>query len=85
MVRYFGRHGCKKFMKNKPVKFYPCKGKDDFLDPALWLGRPVVDKLTDSLPKHAGSNYPIIIDNFFTNPQFLRSSKEKEIAATGNV
>ena len=73
MVPYFGRHGCKQFMKNKPVKFgyklwvaaatplgyiiYPYMGKDDFFDPDLGLGGSVVDKSMDSLPKHAGSNY----------------------------
>ena len=102
MVPYFGRHGCKQFMKNKPVKFgyklwvaatplgyaiqfYPYMGKDDFFDPDLGLGGSVVDKLTDSLPKHAGSNYHIITDNFFTSPQLLRSLREKGIAATGTV
>ena len=60
-------------------------GKDDFFDPDLGLGGSVVDKLTDSLPKHAGSNYHIITDNFFTSPQLLRSLREKEIGATGTV
>ena len=39
----------------------------------------------DSLLKHAGSNYHIITDNFFTSPQLLRSLREKGIAATGTV
>ena len=49
------------------IQFYPYMGKDDFFDPDLGLGGSVVDKLTDSLPKHAGSNYDIITDNFFAS------------------
>ena len=37
------------------------------------------------MPKHAGSNYHIITDNFFTSPQLLRSLREEGIAATGTV
>ena len=59
--------------------------KDDFFDPNLWLGESAVDKLTDTFPKHAGSNYHIISGNFFTCPQLLRSLKEKWIPATGTV
>ena len=101
MVPYFGRHECNQFMKNKVVKFgyklwvaaallgyatefYPYMGKD-FFDSDLRLRGSVVDKLTNSLPKHAGSNYHIITDNFFTSPQLLRSLREKGIAATGTV
>ena len=36
------------------IQFYPYMGKDDFCDPDLGLGVSVVDRLTDSLPKHAG-------------------------------
>ena len=39
----------------------------------------------DSLPKHAGSNYHIITDNFFTSPQLLRSLRERGITSTGTV
>ena len=60
-------------------------GKGEVFDPDLGLGGLVVDKLTDSLPKHAGLNHHIITDNFFTSPQLLRSSREKGIAATGAV
>ena len=49
------------------IQFYPYVGKADFFDTDLGLGGSAVDKLTDSLPKHAGSNYHIKIDNFFTN------------------
>ena len=59
--------------------------KDDFFDPNLSLRGSVFDKLMDSLPKHAGSYYHIITDNFFTSPQLLRSLREKGIASTGTV
>ena len=55
------------------------------VDPDLGLGRSAVDRLTDSFPKHAGSNYHIMTDNFFTSPQLLRSLTKKGIAATGTV
>ena len=58
-------------------------GKNKFLHPDLGLGGSVVDKLTNSMPKHTGSNYHIITANFFTAPQFLRSLRKKGIAATG--
>ena len=45
----------------------------------------IVGNSTNSLPKHAGSNYHIITGNFFTSPQLLRSLREKGIAATGTV
>ena len=59
--------------------------KDDFFDPDLGLGESVVEKLTDSLSKHARSNYQIITDNFSTTPQLPRSLREKGIVATGIV
>ena len=94
MVPYFGRHGYKQFM-NKPVKFgyklriaatpigyaiqcYPYMGKDNFFG----LGGSIVDKSMGSLPKHAGSNYHIVTDNFFTSPQLLRYMREERIAET---
>ena len=67
------------------IQFYAYMGKDDFFDPYLGLGGSVVDKLTNSLPKHAGLNCHIITDNFFTSPQLQRSLKEEGIAATNTV
>ena len=101
MVPYFGRHGCKQFMKNKPavkfeyklwvaatlirytIQFYPYVGKDDFFVPDLGIGRSLIDKLTDSLPKHAESNYHVITDNFFTILNYY--GRERGIAATGTI
>ena len=102
MIPDIGRHGCKQFVKNNPVKlgckfwvaatplrhviqFYPYMDKCDFFDPDLGLRASVLDKLTDRLPKHAGSNYHNITDNLFTSPQLLRFFREKRIAATGTM
>ena len=98
MAPYIGRHGYKQFMKNKPVKFgyklWVAATSLRYFIEFLWLkttsliqiwGLEGLDKLTDSLPKHAGSNYHIITDNFFISPQLLRSLREKEIAVTGAV
>ena len=49
------------------IQFYLYMGKDDFFDPDLGLAGSVIDELTDSLPKHTGSNYHIITDNFITS------------------
>ena len=85
MVPYFGHHGCKQYMRNKPVKFgytfwvvatplgyaiqfYPYTGKDENSDSNLGLGGSVVATLAEKLPSQVGSNYHIIMDNFFTSP-----------------
>ena len=102
MVPYFGRQGCKKYMRNKPIKygykfwvgettlgyaiqFYPYAGKDENYDYNLGLGGSVVATLAEKLPSQVGSNYNIIMDNFFTSPNLLRILKAKGIAATGTV
>ena len=102
MVAYFGRHGCKQYMRNKPVKFgykfwvaatllgyaiqfYPYAGKDENYDSKLGLGGSVVAILAEKLPLQVGSNYHIIMDNFFTSPNLLRILRAKGIAATGTV
>ena len=102
MVPYFRRHGCKQYMRNKPVKFsykfwvaatplgyaiqfYLYAGKDENYDSNLGLGGSVVSTLAEKLPSQVGSNYHIIMDNFFTSPNLLRIMKAKGIAVTGTV
>ena len=102
MVAYLGRHGCKQYMRKKPVKFgykfwvaatplgyairfYSYAGKDENYDSNLRLGGSVVATLAEKLPSQVGSNYHIIMDNFFTSPNLLRILKAKGIAATGTV
>ena len=102
MVPYFGRYGCKQYMRNKPVKFgykfwvaatplgyaiqfCPYAGKDENHVSNLGLGGSVVATLAEKLPLQVGSNYHIVMDNFFTSPNLARILKAKDIAATGNV
>ena len=102
MVPYFGRHGCKQYMRNKPVKscykfcvaatpvgyaiqFYPYAGKDENYDSSLGLGGSVVATLAEKLPSQVGSNYHIIMDNFFTSPNLLCILKAKGIPATETI
>ena len=71
MVPYFQRHGCKQFMRNKPLNFgykwylvNTYMGKDENYDPtrgACWIN----SKLPGSLPNQDGSNYHhIVVDTF---------------------
>ena len=53
------------------IQFYPYLGKNDFFNPDLGLRGSVVDKLMDSLSKHAASDYHVTTDNFFRSPQLL--------------
>ena len=41
--------------------------------------------MAEKLPSQVGSNYHIIMDNFFTSPNLLRILKAKGIAATETV
>ena len=41
--------------------------------------------MAEKLPSQVGSNFPIIVDNFFTSPNLLRILKAKGMAATGTV
>ena len=96
MVPYFGRHGCKQCMRNKPIicghkfwlaatqlgytiQFYPYAGKDENYDSNLGLGDSAVATLAEKLPSQVGSNYHIIMDNFFTSPNLLCILKAKAL------
>ena len=100
ILPYFGHHGCKQYMRNKPVKFcykfcvaatllgyviqfYPYAGKDENYDSNLGLRCSVVVTLAEKVPSRVGSNYHIIMDNFFTSQNLLRILKAKGITATG--
>ena len=102
MVPYFGRHGCKQYMRNKPVKFgykfwvaatllgyaiqfYSYPGKIENFDSSLGLGGCVFATLAEKLPSQVGSNYHIIMNNFFTSSNLQRILNAKGIAATGTV
>jgi len=73
------------------IQFIPYAGKDSQLneygDIGLGLGGSVVARLVETLPsqKESGSNYHVVMDNFFTAPKLLRCLREKSIAASGTV
>ena len=73
------------------IQFRPYLGKDtqlsEYGDIGLGLGAAVVATLVQSLPpqEESGSNYHVVMDNFFTSPGLLRHLREKAIAATGTV
>ena len=67
------------------IQFYPYAGKDENYDSNLGLGGSVVATLAEKLPLQVGSNYHIIMDNFFTSPNLLRIPKAKDIASTGTA
>ena len=67
------------------IQFYPYAGKDENYDSNLGLGGSVVATLAEKLPSQVGSNYHIIMDNFFTSPNLLRILKAKGIAAIGTI
>ena len=49
------------------------------------IGGSVAAISAENLPLQVGSNYHIIMDNFFSSPNLLRILKAKGIAATGTV
>ena len=65
------------------IQFYLYAGKDENYDSNLGLGGSVVVTLAEKLPSQVGSNYDIIMDNFFASPNLQRNLKAKSIAATG--
>ncbi|XP_054720347.1 piggyBac transposable element-derived protein 3-like [Uloborus diversus] len=98
MVRYFGKHGCKMFMKNKPVKF----------GYKLWMlasydGYPfniipyqgAHEKCNEPLSQRVVENllsvvknpafHKVYMDNFFTSHGLLVRLKQREFCATGTV
>ena len=94
MVPYFDHHGCRQYMRSKPVKcgckfwvgatplayaiqVYPYAGKDENYDSNLGLGGSVVATLAEKLPSQVGSNYHIIMGNFFSSRNLLRILKAK--------
>ena len=101
MVPYYGRHGCKQYIQNKPVRFgyklwveallgydiqfYPYAGKDDNYNKDIVLGGFVVMTLMPKLPTVSDSHYNAVMNNFFTSPSFWQVFKESGIAATGTV
>ena len=83
------KFGCKFWVAATPlsyaIQFYLYSGKNENYDSNLGHGGSVAATLAEKLPSQVGSNYHIIMDNFFTSPNLLRILKAKGIAATGIV
>ncbi len=101
MVKYYGKHPVKMYMKGKPIKFgYKiwclCSSNGYLYDYIPYcgkdsnaekqpLGLKVIDSLTNSIPKDELTQHEIYFDNFFTSIELLTLLKEKKIKATGTV
>lgn len=101
MVKYYGMHPAKQFMRGKPIKFgykFWCLCSfDGYLynfDPYLGkgqdtstdpLGQRVISMLTDVLPSDQTEKYEVFFDNFFTNIETMKLLKNKNIKATGTI
>ena len=101
MVPYYGRHGCKQYIQNKPVKLgyklwvsatplgysiqFYHAGKGDSYNKDIGLGGSVVMTLMSKLPRALDSHCHAVMDNFFTSPIFWWVLKKSGIAATGTV
>lgn len=98
MVRYFGRHGCKMYMKNKPVKFgyklWMLASYNGYLFHIIPyqgakeksmepLSQRVVEDLL-SVVKNP-KHHRVYMDNFFTSYGLCIRLKEKGFCATGTV
>ena len=101
MVPYYGCHGCKQYIQNKPVKFgYKLWVAATPLGYAIqfyhYAGKDdnynkdiglsgSVNMTMSKLPTVPNSSYHVVMDNFFTSPSHLRLLKGNGMAATGTV
>lgn len=99
MVKYFGRHSCKQFIRGKPIRFgYKnwmlcsadgyCYAFETYCGKALVpqegpLGTRVVLSLLKNI--ETPSDHTVFFDNFFTSHELLTSLREKGIRATGTI
>ena len=100
MIKYYGMHSAKMFMRGKPIKFgykFWClcsaNGYIYNFDPYYGkgsddskypLGMRVVKKLTEVLPAN-NQPYELFFDNFFTSVETLSLLQEKSLKATGTI
>ena len=100
MVRYYGKHSGKMFMKGKPIKFgYKCwclATSDGYLlqfhpyggkenSAEKELEKRVIKKLASVIPDTDIENHELYFDNFFTSADTLAELKEMKLKATGTV
>ena len=99
MVPYRGRHSCKQYIKNKPVKFgfklwvlasstglpYDVRIYEGkgSVDKGTLLGVNVINNALDACATTAGKH--VFFDNFFTLIPLIENLKKKQIKATGTI
>lgn len=101
MVKYFGRHGSKQFMKGKPCRFgyknWMLSSSNGYCyNFDVYCGRnksndddhlPLGSKVVLNLVKEIESpaNHVLYFDNFFTSHDLLKTLTEKDFKATGTI
>ena len=101
MVRYYGHHYFKQFIRGKPIRFdfkqwTMCAADSGYcFKTELYTGKRNDDHQVDGLGAsiimnninaiRTPSNYAFYFDNFFTSFQLMCKLKERKIAATGTV
>lgn len=100
MVKYYGMHPAKMYMRGKPIKFgYKiwclCSSNGYLYNFSPYvgkseveqgpLGQRVISKLTSVLHKDDIEDYEIFFDNFFTSVPTLIMLKDRKLKASGTV
>ncbi|XP_030759385.1 piggyBac transposable element-derived protein 3-like [Sitophilus oryzae] len=86
MVPYFGRHGCKQFIRGKPILQIVgtnCGIPEEYSQ--LGLGSAVVLKYADVLGTLPYGPFHLFFDNYFTSLSLMRELKLRNVKATGTI
>ncbi|GFX90227.1 chimeric ERCC6-PGBD3 protein [Trichonephila clavipes] len=76
-VPYFGRYGCKQFVRGKPIHLAKYE--------EYGLGATVVLQLADALTEEHPEQYNFVFDNFFTSIPLLDKLSSMDHQETGAV
>ena len=101
MIRYYGRHGCKQFVKGKPIRFgfkvWSCNNVDGYLlDFEFYQGATGgtgtrqefglgASVVIDLVDRLPGRGYHVFCDRFFTGLPMIQCLSEKGISVTGTI
>ncbi|XP_047106302.1 piggyBac transposable element-derived protein 3-like [Schistocerca piceifrons] len=99
MVRYYGKHSAKMFLRGKPIKFgykigcltssngfpYNFSPYCGKTDNKQPLGARVINELTSRIPESEYPNYKLLFDNFFTSVDTLITLGKSKMKATGTI
>ncbi|XP_049963624.1 piggyBac transposable element-derived protein 2-like [Schistocerca serialis cubense] len=100
MVRYYGKHLAKMFLRGKPIKFgykiWCLTSSNGFLynfspycgktdNKQEPLGARVINALTSMIPESEYPNYMLFFDNFFTSVDTLIMLGKSKMKATGTI